>query len=91
MENWLIPFGLWIFLASLVSFGLCAYDKTGAVKGRGRIAERTLLYSALIGGAPGLLLGMKLFRHKTKKQSFQAGLGVILLLQLVILVLCSKV
>ena len=91
MENRLIFFGIWIFFASLVSFALCAYDKTGAVKGGARVAEKTLLISALIGGAPGLLLGMKLFRHKTKKQSFQAGLGVILLLQIVLLVLCNKI
>lgn len=53
-----------------------AADKRLAVKQRRRIPEAQLVAPALLGGFPGVLLGMLLFRHKTKKRSFQLKLLV---------------
>lgn len=49
-----------------------------------RIPEKTLLVVAAIGGSIGAILGMWLFRHKTKHLYFVYGLPGMLLLQLLI-------
>ena len=50
-------------------------------KPRRRIPERTLFLIAALGGSIGVLLGMYLFRHKTKHRSFVFGVPGILALQ----------
>ena len=71
----------WVAIASVATFGLAAWDKRQARRGRGRIPERVLLGGAFVGGSPGLLLAMLLARHKTRKLAFLAPLALILLLQ----------
>ena len=73
---------LWLAGLNLLAFLLCGIDKWKAKKGRWRIPEKTLFLSALLGGSIGLLLGMKVFRHKTKHKSFTIGVPAILVLQL---------
>lgn len=48
-----------------------AYDKWRARRAAWRVPEATLLLLGALGGWPGGWLGMKLFRHKTAKRSFQ--------------------
>ncbi len=60
---------------------LYGYDKRQAVVGRTRIPELVLHAAALCGGTPGALLGQGLFRHKTRKFSFQVVFVIIILLQ----------
>jgi len=67
MPKWFIWFH---GMASIVSFCLFAWDKWLAVKQRFRVAESTLLLSALLGGWPGAWLARGLFRHKTLKKPF---------------------
>ena len=71
---------IYIAVMSLAAFFAYGADKRRSVKGRWRISEKTLLGLSLLGGAPGGLLGMKLFRHKTKRRYFWAVnfLGIIL-------------
>ncbi len=45
-------------------------DKKKAIKKQSRISEITLYTFSLIGGTIGTLLGMQVYRHKTKKNSF---------------------
>jgi len=45
-------------------------DKRKAIKRRRRISESTLLALAFLLGAPGVLIAMPVFRHKTKKPLF---------------------
>jgi len=77
---------LFIYLATinLIAFFTYGIDKAKSRKhNRRRISEKTLLLLALFGGSAGALLGMKMFRHKTKKLSFQAMLAVILAAQII--------
>lgn len=78
---------LWAVLIGLnfAVFCLCGFDKLRAREGGFRVPEGALVTLALLGGTLGLLLGMKLFRHKTKKASFQIMLLVVLLVQLMFL------
>ena len=46
-------------------------DKIKSIKGWYRISERVLLVLSLLGGCFGMFVGMKLFRHKTKKNKFK--------------------
>ena len=61
-----------IFLAvmSVIAFLLYGADKRKARNGRWRIRESTLLLTGFFGGAVGALLGMELFRHKTRHWYF---------------------
>jgi uncharacterized membrane protein YsdA (DUF1294 family) len=74
-----------LFALSLVALVLCGLDKAGAMDRSGRVPERILLGVALLGGSPGLIAGMLLFRHKTRKTPFIAAVIAIVVLQLVLL------
>ena len=65
---------LYIYLAavSLAAFIAYGIDKLKAKAGAWRIPEKTLWLFGLAGGAPGALLGMSVFHHKTRKVSFYA-------------------
>jgi len=76
----------YILLINIISFFYLGLDKLKAQLKRRRISEKTLWILTLIGGSIGSLLGMNYFRHKTKKISFQAGIAVILALQVVLVV-----
>lgn len=69
---------LWIALAlvNLFALGQCGWDKLAAIRGWRRVPEKRLIAPVWLGGLPGLLLGMKLFRHKTSKESFQGKLAM---------------
>ena len=67
---------------NLVSFGLYGLDKLKAKKGLWRIRESTLLLVAVLGGSLGALLGMELFRHKTKHWQFKVLVLVFLILHI---------
>ena len=64
-----------------ITYGL---DKWKAKAGKWRIPERTLLLLALIGGSVGALVGMMLFRHKTKKAKFFISVPVMFVAHCVI-------
>lgn len=75
---------LYLALAAvnLLDFVLMGVDKAKARRGAWRIPESTLLLFAILGGSVGGLLGMLLFRHKTRHAAFALGLPLILLAQL---------
>lgn len=57
-------------IINIISFILFGLDKFLAIKHKNRISENTLILISFLGGSIGSLLGMKLFRHKTKKPKF---------------------
>lgn len=65
----------WLGATSLVAFVLFGYDKWQAGRKGGRVAESTLWLASALGGWPGGLLGIVLFRHKSAKTSFQLKFG----------------
>jgi uncharacterized membrane protein YsdA (DUF1294 family) len=71
-----------ILLVSVTTFAACGWDKARAVTRGRRVPERVLLGLALLGGSPGLLVGMAVFRHKTRSPGFLISLAAISLLQL---------
>ncbi len=73
----------WIDLVLLgfdgIAFLLYGVDKFHAMRHRRRISEAVLLEIGFFGGAFGALLGMLLFRHKTRHWYFWLlnGLGML--------------
>lgn len=61
----------YLLICNSLLFVLMYIDKQKAVKRQWRIPEKTLLLLGLIGGGFGGLISMKVFRHKTMKQSFK--------------------
>ena len=74
--------GIYLVIINLAAFALCGIDKYKARRDLWRIPEKTLFLSAILGGSVGFLLGMRVFRHKTKHKSFTIGMPLILTLQL---------
>jgi uncharacterized membrane protein YsdA (DUF1294 family) len=73
---------LLLIAVNLVSFALYGLDKVKAKRGLWRIRESTLLLVAALGGSLGALLGMELFRHKTKHWTFRILIPLFLLLHM---------
>ena len=85
----ILIFIIYYLLINLIGLILMGVDKRKAIKGAYRLPEATLFCTALLGGALGTTLGMRIFRHKTKHWYFKYGLPVILILQVILLVLLS--
>ena len=73
---------LYLILINALGLLFMLLDKQFAKKGMYRIPEAVLLAVALLGGSLGCLLGMYLFRHKTRKAKFRYGIPLILALQI---------
>jgi uncharacterized membrane protein YsdA (DUF1294 family) len=76
-------FELYVFIVNMLGFFVIAIDKQKAKKGKWRIAESTIWLVSLLGGAIGAMLGMQLFRHKTKHRLFRYGLPFLALFDIV--------
>ncbi len=72
---------IWVLVMSAVSFAAMGLDKLYARRGERRIPERRLFLFTALGGAVGGLLGMYLFRHKTKHWYFVLGFWALFALQ----------
>jgi uncharacterized membrane protein YsdA (DUF1294 family) len=68
---WSQAAAIWIAASSGWAFLLFGFDKWRANRGGRRVAEATLCGVSALGGWPGGLLGMVVFRHKSAKGSFQ--------------------
>lgn len=77
---------VWLIAINLVTFAVYGADKRRARRGAWRVPEKTLFLLPLLGGSVGALLGMRVFRHKTKHWCFVWGVPAILLAQLALAV-----
>ena len=80
-----------IFLLSVFSFVLFAYDKQCAQNDRWRVSEFTLLFTAASGGAMGALAAMYLFHHKTLKSRFVYGVPLMIITQTILLIILANI
>ncbi len=66
----LIGLILWHTAACVLTLAAYAIDKHRAIRNTRRTPEHTLHTLALLGGWPGALLAMRLFKHKRRKAAF---------------------
>jgi len=79
----------YLVLVNAAAFILMLADKQKARRGAWRIHEGTLLGVAAIGGSLGAVIGMHLFRHKTRHLKFRLGLPLMLAVQICLLILLN--
>ncbi len=77
---------LYLLVLNVIGFVMFGVDKFKAKKDLWRISEKALFGVALCGGVVGAMVGMHVFRHKTKHTSFVIGMPCILVLWIVLLV-----
>ena len=80
---WLV---IYLVVVNLLGFSMMGIDKSRARRRAWRIPEAHLIIVAMIGGSVGAILGMWLFRHKTRHWYFAYGLPVILVLQIAVVI-----
>ena len=68
-------------LTNLYAFILMGIDKRKAIKNTRRISEKALLTACGLFAAPGGLIGMHVFHHKTRKLKFKLGVPLMLIAQ----------
>jgi len=82
----IIIFIIYYLVINLIGLVIMGLDKRKAIKDAYRIPEATLFCVALLGGALGTTLGMRIFRHKTKHWYFVVGMPLIFFVQLALIV-----
>ena len=73
---------LYLIIINFTGLYLMYADKKKARKRLWRIPEKTLFLISILGGSLGSMMGMYLFRHKTKHLRFVIGLPLIMLVQI---------
>lgn len=76
----------YLVIVNFVAFVLMFLDKKKAEKGKWRIPEKSLFLSVILGGGIGGVLGMQVFRHKTKHWYFSIGFPAILVVEYILMI-----
>lgn len=80
-----IAIGYYIII-QLIGLIAMRVDKRRAMKNnKRRIPEKNLWTIAWLGGAAGLLIGMRKYRHKTKKNVFRIGLPMLTVIHIALI------
>ena len=75
---------IYILGINLLSFILMGWDKFCSINNYWRISENNLIGLSFLGGGIGILLGMTLFHHKTKKIKFQILIPLNILIDIIL-------
>jgi len=67
---------------SVSAFFVMTIDKIQSIQGGRRLSERSLYTMALLGGSLGVILGIYLLHHKSRKTSFKIIIFLLTLLQI---------
>ena len=78
---------IYLLIINVIAFSLFGIDKFKAGRRLWRIPEKTLFLSAILGGSIGAILGMQIFRHKTKHKTFTIGIPAILMVQILLAII----
>lgn len=73
--------GIYLIIINIIGLITMYKDKEFAKKHKWRVRESTIFLIALLFGSLGVLLGMKIFRHKTKHWKFLVFIPLILIVQ----------
>ncbi len=73
---------IYLVIINIIALLAMYIDKRRAKKGKRRIPEKTLFILVALGGGIGGIIGMYVFRHKTKKVRFIVGFPLILILEI---------
>lgn len=76
----------YLIIINILSFVLYGIDKLKAIKKKERISEKTLILIGILGGSIGSIIGMNIFRHKTKKLKFIISLPLILIIHIIVVI-----
>ena len=79
---WARYFMYYFMVITFLGYLLMGLDKHKAMRNQWRIPEKVLFLVAALGGSVGCIVGMQVFRHKTKHWYFQLGMPLILLAQI---------
>ena len=77
---------IYLLIVNIIGFDMMGIDKSRARKRAWRIPEAHLFIVAIIGGSLGAIIGMYLFRHKTRHWYFTIGMPAILIVQVIAVV-----
>ncbi|WP_440896069.1 DUF1294 domain-containing protein [Amphibacillus sp. Q70] len=77
----------YFIIINIIGLLMMKIDKRKAKQGKWRTPERYIWLISLFGGSLGTLLGMKLYRHKTKHIQFRIGLPLIFIIQMIGLIM----
>ena len=79
------------FVVNVLAFFIMAWDKRQSRRtGAERISESLLFFMATAFGALGVLLGMFVFRHKTRTWYFLLGMPLALMQNIATLTILNK-
>ncbi len=81
---------LYICVIQLIAVIITVIDKKNSVKGKWRVREKTLLLTALFGGASSMYIAMLIIRHKTKHIKFMLLLPLMIVLHTIVLYIILK-
>ena len=74
----------YVLIINAIGFVIMLIDKQKAKKKKWRIPEHHLLSIAGAGGSLGVLIGMFVWRHKTKHLRFLIGVPLLLIMHILI-------
>ena len=77
---------IYLLIINILGFLMMGFDKWKAKRGRWRIPENTLFMFTILGGGIGTIIGIYVFRHKTKKLKFTVGMPLILILEILLFI-----
>lgn len=80
-------FIIYLVIINFLGFIIMGIDKLKAKRGSRRIPENTLFMFTILGGGVGTILGIYIFRHKTKKKKFTVGMPIILIIEVLLFIL----
>ena len=74
---------------NIIVLGMYGLDKHRAKHGSHRISEKTLIIITALIGVLGALVGMYIFRHKTKHLKFVIGVPLLLVFNIAVVLVMA--